>query len=365
MDLPTRTDLLNLARTYITTRAKNIDPKQVDVLGSDVNLFVGSMSVVAYELVSQLAAAVSKLLVNGADGEDLDRLAWDRYQLLRKPASPSYAWVRFDRLAYTAGPGIVPVSTRLQNNVGIDYITLTSGTMAATDLASALVSVRSIQAGKSNQAAAGTIKKISDIASLWDKTLTVTNPEASSFGSDVELDDDFRGRILAYWLTARRGTLQAIEQGALATPGIASASAVEELSGGAQPARLVTLCIADADGMSSGNITVDLEESRAAGIQVILNRSTPLYVNVVLSLKFLAGKETDLIKDAVRTAMVGTVNRSTTNGTLFRANLFETLKSFAGDGLIPSEDSIVEPAGDLVPATGMTIRTTLDRVTVV
>ena len=63
--------------------------------------------------------------------------------------------------------------------------------------------------------------------------------------------------------------------------------------------------------------------------------------------------------------MVGTVNRSTTNGTLFRANLFETLKSFAGDGLIPSEDSIVEPAGDLIPATGMTIRTTLDRVTVV
>lgn len=363
MDLPTRTDLLAVARTYIRTRATKIDPNQIDVIGSDINLFVGSNMVVANELTNQLAAAIARLLIDGADGEDLDRLAWDRCQMVRKPASPALTNVVFSRLQVVAGAGSVPINTRVQNNTGVDFITTTQATFAANDI-SATAAVRSVQAGKLNQSAADTIVRIPEVGLLWDTTLRVTNPVATSFGADREEDEPFRARIKAFWGTARRGTLRAIEQGALATPGIATASAVEELTGGSQPARLVQVYVADQDGMGGVNIALDLSEYRAAGIQAIPVYSMPQYVDIALKLTFQAGKQTDVLTEQIRTALLGTVNQCAVNGVLLRGALLETLKSFLDDGLIPTNDSIVDPAGDLVPDLGKTIRTTIDRITV-
>ena len=77
-DLPTRLDLFDVGRRYVLARAAKIDPTQVDVAGSDVNIFVGSQSFVAYAIVQQLAERTLALLLDGATGEDLDRLAFDR-----------------------------------------------------------------------------------------------------------------------------------------------------------------------------------------------------------------------------------------------------------------------------------------------
>ena len=366
LDLPSRLDLLAVARTYVRTRAKKIDPNQIDVIGSDINLFVGSNTVVASEIVSQLAAATARLLVDGANGEELDRLAWDRFgnNLLRKPASPSIVLVTFGRLTVAAGAGAVPVNTRLQNNVGVEFVTTSQSAFGATDLGGTAWA-RSVQAGKANQSDKNTIVRIPEVGSLWDPSLTVTNYESTAFAADQELDEPFRARIKAFWNTARRGTLGAIEQGAVATPGISSASAVEELAGGSQPARLVRVYVADDDGLANSGITPDMDEYRAAGIQCLLYRSTNQMVNIVLKLAFQAGKETDFLKESIRTSILGTVNKCSVNGWLYRGALLETLKSFTDDGLLPSNDSVVEPAGDLAPTLGMTIRTTIDRITVV
>ena len=364
MDFPTRLDLLALARTYIRTRAKKIDPNQIDVIGSDINLFVGSNMVVATELVYQLAAAVAKLLIDGAEEEDLDRLAWDRYQMVRKAAAPALGAVEFSRFTSAAGAGAVPINTRLRTDTGVEFITTTQATFSATAL-SATALVRSVQAGQLNQAAAGTIKQIPDMGPLWDKTLKVTNPEATAFAADRETDEAFRARLKSFWNTARRGTLSAIEQGAIDTPGVASASAVEELTGGSQPARVVQLYVADENGSAGAGLVIDLGEYRAAGIQVVQVLSTTQLVDVQLHLTFQAGKDTDTLKEQIRTAILGTVNKCTVNGILYRAALLETLKSFIDDGLIPTNGSVVDPAGDLVPDLGKSIRTTIDRVTVV
>lgn len=321
MDFPTRLDLYQIARTYIKTRARKIDPGQIDIIGSDINLFVGANMVVCNEIVNQLAAAVAKLFIDSAEREDLDRLAWDRYQEIRKAAAPALVNLVFSRLTSTAGAGAVPVGTRIQNNVGIDYITTTQATFGATTLVSTLVAARSVQAGKLNSAAKETVVRIPEIGLLWDKTITVTNPEASAFASDKEEDEDFRGRLHEYWNTARRGTLRAIAQGALATPGVASASAVEELTAGAQPARVVQLYLADADGVAGPDINIDLSEYRAAGIQVIENRSMPQLVDIKIHPTFQAGKQTDLLTEAIRTSIVGTVNKCTVNGTLYLGSL--------------------------------------------
>src|SRR5260221_476101 len=84
-----------------------------------------------------------------------------------------------------------------------------------------------------------------------DATLQVTNPLTTAGGEDVEDDDTFRARIRDFWRTARRGILAAIEFGAKTVPGVVSAQAVEALSVGAAPARVVNLYIADSSGVSS------------------------------------------------------------------------------------------------------------------
>lgn len=363
LDLPTRLDLLAIARTYIRTRAAKIDPAQVDIIGSDVNLFVGSNMVVANEVMNQLAAAVAKLLVDGASGEDLDRLAWDRFQMVRKPAAPGLVTLSFSRLSVLAGAGAVPINTRVQTDTAIDFVTTTQATFGASTLISQCAA-RSVQAGQLNRAAPGAIVRIPEIGALWDKTLRVTNPDASAFSADRESDEDFRSRIKSAWNTSRRGTLLAIEQGALATAGVASASAVEALTGGTQPARVVQVFIADQDGMGGSNITIDLSEYRAAGIQAIPVYSVTQYVDIQLRLTFLAGRQTDILTEEIRTAILGTVNQCPVNGILYRAALLETLKSFADDGLVYDNGSLLDPTGDLVPDLGKTIRTTIDRITV-
>src|SRR5260370_68419 len=125
MDLPSRLDIYSLGRSYVLDHAKRIDPTKVDVLGSDVNLFVGSQSVVAFQLVKQLAYRTAALLLDSATGEDLDRLAWDRFKLLRKGASPALGTERFFRLTATAGAGTLPIGTVVKSKTGIEYTAVT------------------------------------------------------------------------------------------------------------------------------------------------------------------------------------------------------------------------------------------------
>ena len=89
MDLPTRQDLYAIGRDYVVQNAKKIDPAQVDVAGSDVNLFVGIGSVVGEALLRQLGYRIGALLLDSCEDEDLDLYAYDRYTLTRTGASPA------------------------------------------------------------------------------------------------------------------------------------------------------------------------------------------------------------------------------------------------------------------------------------
>ncbi len=364
MDLPTRLDLFAIGRDYLRTRAQKIDPKQVDMEGSDANLFVGSVSDIAYELVNQIVVAFRKHFLSSCSGEDLDRYAWDKYRMKRKAASPGRVKVRFYRMSAAAGAGVVPAGTVVQTKTGVDYVTLNTADFTQTALESTPVNARSVQAGKAHHAAIGAINRIPQPGSLFDPSIRVVNDVESAHAMDREEDGPFRVRIQEYWNTTRRGTLAAIAFGALETPGVASADVVEELDGDAKPARIVRLFAADEHGYSSPGLMIDLDEYRAAGIQVVRTEAAPEYVDIVYRLRFQAGKDTAAIAEQVRAATVGRVNQSRVNGVLFRGVLMEVLRSFEDDGLIPTDDSIVEPVGDLVPTQGYAVRTTIDRVKV-
>lgn len=366
-DLPTRADLYQIGRGYVLTRARRIDPGRVDVLGSDVNLFVGTQSVVAYSIIKQLAYRIGALLLDSALGDDLDRYAWDRYQLPRKGASPALGTVRFYRSSFAAGGGTIPVNTLLKTATGSAYITTTSATFGATTLDAVTANVRATQAGKATEVGANQIVKFDNVGALWDTTLQVNNDSTTAGGEDVEDDDTFRNRIRNFWLTARRGVLSAIEFGATSVAGVVSAQAVEALNTLGQPARVVNLYIADSSGVASQalaqQVQVALGDYRAAGIAVLVQTSIPELVSIVLELTFAAGTDTVTLGENIRAAVVEFVNSLPVNGTLYFAQLGAVLQRFADSGLIVNQSTIVSPIGDLVPSLGQTLRATLDTVT--
>jgi hypothetical protein len=367
-DLPTRTDLLAIGRDYIRQRAARIDPSQVDVLGSDANLFCGSVSVMAAELINQLAYASARFMLDAANDEDLDRFAWDRFSLTRKAASSAMGAVTFSRAVATAGAGAVPVGTQLRSTTGITYLTTTAANFGAADL-TANADVRSVHAGKSNQAVERSITTIVTPGSLWDRTLAVTNTLATAHAEDREDDEPFRTRIRDYWATVRRGTLAAIALGARSVAGVASANAVEELDPVGSPARIVRLYLADSSGHSTAamgaSVLAALGDYRAAGIKVIVTGTVPQIVDVQLHLTYLAGTDSAQLSERVRSAMLSTINALGANETLYLDSLLRVLRSFVNDGLIPAATSIVTPVGDLVPTAGKTLRTTMDRIVLV
>jgi hypothetical protein len=275
--------------------------------------------------------------------------------------------VTFYRDSATLGAGTVPIGTKLGTKTGIEYITTTTATFGATTT-SANALVRSTQAGKAQQVGANAIRRILEPAKLWDASLKVNNYLATAHAEDRELDSVFKERIRDFWRSARRGTLAAIAYGAKQVSGVESANAVEALTAGAQPARVVNLYLADSSGISSQAIGSDVQNSlmewRAGGIAVITYTCNVQIQPIVYRLRFAAGISTAPIVEKIRAVTVEKVNTLGGNETLMRGMLFSVLEMFKGSGLIPDQNSVVEPAGDIVPGVGFTIRTDMTNVTV-
>jgi len=372
-DLPSRLDLYATGRDYVRSRATRIDPEQIDVVGSDVNLFVGSVSVIAKQIIDQLAYSTSRLLLDGAEEDDLDRYSLDRYsnELPRKAASAARGTIQFTRPTSAGGAGSIPIGTKLLTTTGIEYITYTTATFGALSLSTEALA-RATQAGKATQVGANFIRRFSDPQSIFDLSIQINNGLATAGGEEIEDDDTYRERIRGFWRAARRGVLGAIEVGALTVPGVVSAMATEALtviSGRSYPARIVSLYISDSSGVASSALAVDAETAlldyRAGGIAVIISTSIPSLVEITLRLTFRTGVDTVTLTEAIRASVVEFVNSLPVSGTLSVGDLYSVLRRFVPDGLVMSQAMLVAPVGDVVPNVGETIRATLSTVTVV
>lgn len=357
--------MFGIGRLYLLTRAKTIDANEVDTRGSDANLFVGSTSVVGAHVVRHLAYSVARLFLDSAEEEDLDRLAFDRYGEARKGASPAVGQVRLWRTSLTGGIGDVPVGTKLIALTGAEYITSANAHFGVGDF-TVLVDVRAVQAGKGPQVGRNQIRKPGPGVAFFDTTIQVANDDPTAGGEDREDDPTFRNRLRDFWLSARRGTLGAIEYGAMMVPGIVSATAIEALDGSASPARIVNLFIADSSGVASvplaRAVRVQLADYRAAGINVIVWPSMPSIVTIVLRLAFQSQIDTVALTQRVITAVVEFVNALPVSSPLLIGELHAVLVRFKRDGLIVTDKTIVAPAGDVYPTVGKTLRTTLANV---
>lgn len=366
-DIPTRLDLYARGRDYIEQHSSKLDPGVVDVEGSDANVIVGSASVMAALVAKQAGYQSARHFYDGCSGEDLDRKVIDDIQEPRKGASPALTQVRFFRASAAAGLGTISAGTKVVSLTGIEFVTTSSATFGAATL-EALADARSSEAGAATKVGANAIRKIDKPSALFDPSIEVTNDERSAGGEDAESDDDYRARARGFWSAARRGVLGAIEYGALRVDGVTSAMAVEVVTPDGSPGRVVELYLADSAGVSNAQIGVlvdaELREWKAGGIFVAKKFSTPTIVSVELRLAFYAGVDQGALTELVRNAVVTFVNSLGVNQPLYLAELRAVLARFKQDGLVPSDQSVASPAGDVVPPTGSTLRTRLANVTV-
>jgi uncharacterized phage protein gp47/JayE len=349
-DLPDRQELFRVFRRSIVTAPNpRINPAVVDIPGSDLNLIGGAVSLAGENVVSAYADCSAGNWSDTATDDKLDRLAYDRYGLLRKPANAATCLLTLTRpTPGLATPGTYAAGSRVQTPQGIVFSTSTDAVFGNFDT-TVQVLATDIETGPDGNVSPGALNQFVDAP--FDPTLTVTNAGAAG-GTDPETDAQFRGRIRGFFPTLRRGVLGAIEFGARQVPGVAVATAIEVLNPTSGfPAAIVQLIVADSDGGSSPALLQAVRDElltfRAAGIPVIVVGGVVVNELVTWRVAFETGVNSQLASAQIRAITVAVAQNLSPGQTLLRSSLIAGAR--AVQGAIVSAGSLVVPVGDIVP----------------
>lgn len=324
-DFPRQADLFRIARDEILSRNPKISKDAVERPGTDANILVYAAVACGDELMAQLANVAAGIYLDSAQGAQLDRYAYDRYQITRKPASVAQGSVVFSTNVPAAAAFTIPAGTMLQTPDGIQFLTI-GNQLFPQGATSLIVPARSVLAGSNQQVGIGTITSILSPIPNQPAVLTVTNTLATAGADDEETDSSLRDRCRRFYTTARRGTLDAIVSGALGTPGVNKASAFEMLDAQGRPTRYVMLVVADAytDALAQLNtipptyqtqsqqltaaVFANLDEYRVAGTFVQVIVASVVLQPIQLSLTFQAGFDPNIVTNMAKAAVVNYIN---------------------------------------------------------
>lgn len=299
--------------------------------------------------------AFKETFLDGAKGDALTALVDDHLNIQRQPATNAQATVSFSRTGGGAGftlPAGFVVGSEFDSAGNTVLFTLDADvTFGAADNGPHTGSVTAEITGKDGNVAIGTITRFVDTKP--DQLLTCTNAAVAAGGNNEESDEELRVRARLFWQTLRRGTLAALEFGALQVASVRTVRATENLSTGE-----VTVVVADSDGASTVQMVSDaeaeIENWRSAGVTVSVLGGTVLLVNVTGVLVVNDGVDAaalvPLCVDAIEARM-----RKQRQGEL----LYNDSIKAAGIGVDPDAiDALVLslPATDTTPTATQTIR---------
>jgi hypothetical protein len=379
-DLPMFQDLFNIARDEALFRNGQLTLDAINRDGSDANIMIAAASAAADEVVTQLANALAALYLDSAQGENLDKLVFDRYQILRNPAAPAVGQVQLTTATSNPASFSIIQGTQFGTSNGITFISTDPVVIfAAGSTGPITVNVESLLAGSSQQATIGTITSILTQIPGAPANLSVTNAAATAGAADEETDDSLRNRARLFFTTVQRGTMQALVQGALAVPGVVSAEGFESIDQTGVPSGTVELLIADqyTDALAllstvppsyqtqsqalAAAVSTALFNVRAAGVNVIVTVAQVVLQPIQLALAFPAGADTVTVASLVQAAVVSYTN-SLPPGSIWSYAAAEAAIQGV-NGLMFTGNEIVSPVGNVIPTPLQAIRTTLALVT--
>ena len=379
MDLPTFPDLFQIARDEMLSRNGQLALAEVDRQGSDLNIIVGAIAAGADEVVGQLARVAKSRSLATAKGQELDVLVYDRYQLIRKPASPAYTHVNFSTTTASATAFTIPDSTLLSAADGLQFITVGDVTYPIGSTGPVRATVRSLEAGPGQRAGIGTINSIVTQITGAPADLAATNPAATFGGDDSERDEELVTRARRFFVDARRGTVGAIRSAILAVPGVKTCEVFENLDILGRPVGPVNAVVSDAytdlfaqnGAPASYQIQSDamvnqilqfLIEHRAAGIAVDITVGQVVLQGVQLSLAYIAGYDTDGVNTAVQSTVIQYINTLPPGRALTLDGLYSQIRMVPG--LNYSGQEVVSPRGTVTVGGGQVMRTNTSLVRV-
>jgi hypothetical protein len=372
-DFPSTPDLLRIARDEVLLKNSALTRDIVDRAGSDANALTAASVAVGDAVVGQLIRVSAALAVATAKGADLDRVLFDRYGLIRKDAAPALGNVELTLPSAAASNFAIPAGTQFRTSDNKVFASTAQRTFLAGSSGPLSVPVASVLAGLSQQARAGTITSIVDTISGAPAGLACTNAEATSGAADGELDEAFRARGKLFYSTSARGTIPAIEAGALAVAGVETARAFEVIDTNGFGGRLVDLVVADAFTQQLVNATsipgsyetqsqalavavrAGLTNVKAAGIGVTVRVANVQLVGVTLGLRFRAGVDVDAASAAARSVVVSFINSLAPGVTLVIVDLEAALAVVPGIQVLGGE--VLAPTLNLTPGTTTALRT--------
>lgn len=372
-DLPSRTDLFEVGAAEIASRSaarpvnQRISASEVFTEGSDINVVTASASAMGEEVVRQLCLEIAALYLDTAEGEALDRLVADRFSptIVRKEATPAVVTLQFSRSSGALPAETFPAESRYRTANGIEFTTSLAASLPAGSYGPVTVTATCVDTGQAGNVAANTITQFNTPPA--DPAIVVTNPEPAAGGDDPETDARLRQRARDFYNAARRGTVAAIEFGALTVAGVRLASVTEEVDQNGDETGRVSLAISDAQGQGNAALAAAVRgallEYRAAGVVVDVIAAVPVYQAIALRLRFRTGVDPAVAFASVQQAVLASVNSLAPGATLPVSLITAAARQV--QGVIVLDDAVQTPVGDVVPAQNEVIRTTLALITAV
>lgn len=379
-DFPQQFDFFRIMRDRALILQGDLSKDAIERDGTDANVMLAAGSAGCDEITGQLISVASASFLDSADGTDLDRLVFDRYGLVRKPAAASQVDVQFTTTAANPGDFTIPAGTIVQTTDGIQFTTIADTTFLAGGTGPVAVGVRSILAGLNQQAKPDTITSIITAIPGAAADLAVNNDEATFGADDEEQDPSLRDRARRFFVTARRGTIAALEAGALAFPGVRTAKVFETLDQDANPSRFVNMVITDAFTESlviydpiptayqaqsaslAGAVFASLDDVRAAGIFVSIKVAQIILQPVQLLLVFSAGADTNAVTTQAKAAVVNYMNGLTAGQAFEPSDCARAVRRVVG--LVPTQSEVLSPQGRVVPKPLQALRSAFGMVAV-
>lgn len=304
---------------------------------------------------------------HGAKGDALTELVSDHTggAVQRQAATAATVSVLFERTTGGAA-GTIPAGTQIATEFDAEgkqivFTTNTAITVLIGENGPFSVVATAEETGSGGNVAAGTVTQI--IGTLFD-TFDVGNSAASAGGNAEESDDELLKRAFNFYTTLRRGTLAALEFGALTVADVRVARAIEDPTTFA-----VTLVVSDSDGGSSlemvANVQAVIEEWRCAGVEVHVLGGQSVSVDVTVSLPSAAlpaGFDLSAIEQLIVDAVTARINKLKAGQTLYTDALIATVIAVDPDSIEDVEIAYVagtgadpDSANDLVPAHDYTV----------
>lgn len=336
-------------KTDAETEVKAVNTDLTDFTeGSALDALTGSGSVLADEVLGFVAAMFATLFLDTAEGSDLDALIADRFTGMapRQAASPAIGTETITRGTYV-GAWSVPANSQFQATIDGEDILFTTDALVTMGAADNTVdsAVTASVAGRSGNVAENTVTQILSV--LTDTTATATNLTRMAGGAPEETDEELRARARLFYQTLRRGTVAAIEAGALSVAGVSFAKVDED---NPPTAGMLSVYIGDPDGSANAAlvalVVAALEDYRPAGISYTVTAAAREEITIELEVLVKQGTNTATLEASIRAAVKDYVNNLSPSDILYDSQVTRVVTSVSADVLDVVQ---VVPSGDFTP----------------